>query len=91
MGCWGVSVISSQQLYHRMSMPMNNRKILELFLGLPREERKTDAVHKEIMAYMNKAVVDAEVEVPNLYFHSYRIWMEKIYFLFRTALYRPMK
>lgn len=91
MGCWGVSVISSQQLYHRMSMPMNNRKILELFLSLPREERKTDSVHKEIMAYMNKAVVDADVEVPNLYFHSYRIWMEKLYFLIRTALYRPMK
>ena len=91
MGCWGVSVISSQQLYHRMSMPMNNRKILELFLGLPREERKTDAVHKAIMAYMNQAVVDADVEIPNLYFHSYRIWMEKLYYWFRTSFYRPMR
>ena len=91
MGCWGVSVISSQQLYHRMSMPMNNRKILDLFLCLPREERKTDAVHKAIMKYMNKDVLDAEVEIPNLYFHGYRILMEKMYYLFRTALYRPKK
>ena len=90
MGCWGVSVISSQQLYHRMSMPMNNRKILEMFLGLPREERKNDSVHKAIMAYMNKAVVDAEVEIPNLYFHSYRIWMEKLYFWVRTIFYRKI-
>ena len=91
MGCWGVSVISSQQLYHRVSMPMNNRKILELFLGMPRELRKKDLVHKAIMKYMNKDVVEAEVEIPNLYFHNYRIWMEKLYYWFRTAFYRPMK
>lgn len=91
MACWGVSVISSQQLYHRMSMPMNNRKILDLFLSLPREERKVDAIHKAIIEYMNPAVVEAEVEIPNLYFHGYRIWMEKLYYWFRTALYRPIK
>ncbi len=91
MGCWGVSVISSQQLYHRMSMPMNNRKILELFLGLPREERKTDAIHKAIMAYMNKAVIDANIEIPNLYFHRYRIWMEKLFYWYRTVLYQAKK
>lgn len=88
MGCWGVSVISSQQLYHRMTMPMNNRKILELFLCFPHDERKSDSVHKRIMAHMNKKVIDAEVEIPNLYFHGYRIWMEKLFFKFRTMFYR---
>ncbi len=87
MGCWGVSVISSQQLYHRVTMPMNNRKILELFLSFPHDERKSDSVHKRIMSYMNHDVVDAEVEIPNLYFHGYRIWMEKLYFKFRTMFY----
>ena len=91
MGCWGVSVISAQQLYHRMTMPMNNRKILEMFLSLPREDRIDDSVHKDIMNYMNKAVVDAKVEIPNLYFHSYRIWMEKIYYYLRTLLYRAKR
>ena len=91
MACWGVSVISSQQFYHRVSIPMNNRKILELFLGLPREERKTDSIHKAVMKFMNPAVVEAEVDIPNLYFHGYRIWMEKIYYWMRTAFYRPMK
>ena len=91
MGCWGVSVISSQQLYHRMTMPMNNRKILELFLSFPHDERKTDSVHKRIMAYENRAVLDAHVEIQNLYFHGYRIWMEKLFFIFRTAFYLPKK
>lgn len=87
MGCWGVSVISSQQMYHRMTMPMNNRKILELFLSFPHDERKADTVHKQIMAHMNHRVIDAEVEIPNLYFHGYRIWMEKLYFKFRTMFF----
>lgn len=87
MGCWGVSVVSSQQLFHRVTMPMNNRKILELFLGFPHEERKSDLVHKRIMEYENKKIIDADVEIPNLYFHSYRILMEKTYYKFRTAFY----
>ncbi len=91
MGCWGVSVVSSQQLYHRTTMPMNNRKILELFLSFPHDERKSDYVHKRIMEYKNKDVVDAKVEIPNLYFHSYRIWMEKIFYKLRTIFYRPKK
>ena len=91
MGCWGVSVTSSQQLFHRVSMPMNNRKILELFLSFPHEERKSDSVHKRVMAYENQAVVGANVEIQNLYFHGYRIWMEKLFYLWRTLFYKPMK
>ena len=91
MGCWGVSVVSSQQLYHRTTMPMNNRKILELFLSFPHEERKSDSVHKRIMEYKNKKVVDSKVEVANLYFHSYRILMEKAFYRLRTIFYIPKK
>lgn len=91
MGAWGVSVISSQQLYHRTSIPMNNRRILELFLSLPREDRIDDSVHKQIMDYMNPNVEGAKVEIKNLYFHSYRIWLEKIYFWYRTIFYRAKK
>ena len=91
MGCWGVTVTSSQQVYHRVTMPMNNRKILELFLSFPHEMRKTDSVHKNVMQYMEPKVVEAEVEIQNLYFHSYRIWLEKIYFLWRTVFYRAKK
>lgn len=87
MGCWGVSVISSQQLYHRMTMPMNNRKILELFLSFPHDERKNDSVHKRVMEYMNIDISEADVEIRNLYFHSYRILMEKTYYRFRTIFH----
>lgn len=91
MGAWGVSVVSSQQLYHRTTMPMNNRKILELFLSFPHEERKSDSIHKRIMEYKNKRIVDANVEIANLYFHNYRILMEKVFYYLRTLLYIPKK
>ena len=91
MGSWGVSVISSQQFYHRTTLPMNNRKILELFLSFPHEERKSDSVHKRIMQYKNKKIVEAEVEIANLYFHNYRILMEKVFYYLRTILYFPKK
>lgn len=91
MGCWGVTVTSAQQMYHRVTMPMNNRKILELFLCFPHEMRKSDAVHRAVMQHMEPKVVEAEVEIQNLYFHSYRIWMEKLYFLWRTVFYRRKK
>lgn len=88
MGAWGVSVTSSQQLYHRVTMPMNNRKILEKFLCMPHEDRKQDKVHKAIMYYENPEIVKNEIEVPNLYFHGYRILMEKIYYRLRTLFYK---
>ena len=91
MASWGVSVVSSQQLYHRTTMPMNNRKILELFLSFPHEDRKSDWVHKQIMAYKNNKIIEADVEIPNLYFHGYRILMEKVFFYLRTLLYIPKK
>ncbi len=91
MGSWGVSVISSQQFYHRVTMPMNNRKILELCLSFPHEDRKSDSVHKRIMKYKNQNVLEANVEIKNLYFHNYRILMEKLYYYFRTWFYFPKK
>ena len=91
MGCWGVTVISSQQIYHRTTIPMNNRKILDLFLCIPRELRIDDTAHKMVMEHSNPDVVNADVEVKNLYFHSYRIWMEKLYYLYRTMFYVPKK
>ena len=87
MASWGVSVISSQQLYHRTTLPMNNRKILELFLSFPHEDRKSDSVHKRIMEYKNNKIIEADVEIANLYFHGYRILMEKAFYYLRTLFY----
>ena len=91
MSAWGTSVTSSQQIYHRVTMPMNNRKILETFLAFPKQERKNDSVHKQIIAYKNKKVLEANVDIRNLYFTPARIWTEKIFYFYRTIFYRKIK
>ncbi len=91
MGAWGTAVVSSQKLFHCVTMPLNNRKLLEIFLSFPHELRKRDQVHKWVMELANKKVLEAENDVKNLYFHSYRIWMEKIYYIYRTFFYRRIK
>ncbi len=88
MGAWGTSVVSSFDFCHNVTMPFNNRKLIEMFLCFPRDARKTDAVHKEVIKFANKKIHDMSVEIRNKYFKSYRIWLEKIYFYYRTLFFK---
>ncbi|MFC4710141.1 hypothetical protein ACWOEJ_07720 [Enterococcus eurekensis] len=88
MGAWGTSVTSSLDFCHNVTMPINNRKLLELFLSFPHDDRKTDRVHKNVIKLYNKNIHDMDVEIKNLYFHSHRIWIEKIYYYYRTLFYK---
>jgi hypothetical protein len=87
MGAWGTSVVSSLDFCHNVTMPFNNRKLIELFLSFPHYDRKNDNVHRDVIELSNKKINDMNVEVKNLYFHSYRILLEKLYYYYRTAFY----
>lgn len=84
MGAWGASVLGAFDLAHEVTIPFNNRKLVTLFLTLPRQMRKTDDAHRAVMAAAEPRIPALEVEVPNLYFHRYRVWLEKAYYLYRT-------
>jgi hypothetical protein len=88
MGAWGTSVVSSLDFCHDVTMPFNNRKLIELFLSFPKQYRKHDEVHKAVIKLSNKKIADIDSDIKNLYFHSYRIWLEKLYYYYRTILYR---
>lgn len=88
MGAWGTAVVSSLDFCHNVTMPINNRKLIELFLSFPHEDRKIDKVHKKVIEFCNKKIHDMDVEIKNLYFHPYRIWLEKIYYYYRTLFYK---
>ncbi len=62
-------------------------------LTLPREYRKSDKAHQDIIKYANKEIYDADIHILNNYFHSGRIMLEKIYFKYRTFLkkYKRMR
>ena len=86
MSSWGMMVTQSLDICHRITFPFNNRRLVDLFLSLPREARKTDKVHNDIIKLANEGIYDADIHILNNYFHSGRIWMEKLYLWYRTML-----
>lgn len=84
MSSWGMMVTQSLDICHRITFPFNNRRLIELILTLPREHRKTDKVHNDIIKVANKNIYDANIHILNNYFHSGRITLEKMYFNYRT-------
>lgn len=88
MSNWGMQVASSQDMCHRVTFPFNNRKLMILMLSIPREKRIDDTMHQDIIKRTNHAISDANIHVKNNYFTSKRIWLEKIYYYYRTIPYR---
>ena len=88
MGAWGTAVFASLDFCHNVTIPYNNRKLIELFLKLPKEDRKSDKIHKSVIKLANKDIYDMHLEIKNLYFHFYRIWLEKGYYFYRTMFYK---
>ncbi len=84
MSSWGMMVTQSLDICHRITFPFNNRKLVELILSLPREKRKTDTVHNDIIKIANEDIYDADIHILNNYFHSGRIMLEKFYLYYRT-------
>lgn len=84
MSNWGMLVTQSLDRCHRITFPFNNRKLVEKLLALPRERRKTDKMHNDIIKRANPEIYDCDIHILNNYFHSIRIWLEKVYFKYRT-------
>lgn len=84
MSSWGMMVTQSLDFCHKLTFPFNNRKLIELMLTLPREYRKSDKAHNDIIAIANKEIADADIHILNNYFHANRIMLENIYFKYRT-------
>lgn len=84
MSSWGMMVTQSLDICHRITFPFNNRKLVELILSLPREKRKTDEVHNDIIKLANHKIYSADIHILNNYFHLGRITLEKFYLCYRT-------
>lgn len=88
MSSWGMMVSQSLDICHRATFPFNNRKLIEKMLSIPREYRKTDQAHNDIIKIANPVIYDMHVHVNNNYFNKGRIWLEKAYYFYRTFLHR---
>ena len=80
VGSWNSLVITGE---HRMSfditIPYNNRRLLELLLSTSIEKRIHDIPHKDIMRVSNKEIADIGISVTNVKHTNKRAKMERIY------------
>lgn len=88
MCSWGSQVMTLQRPLNVMTVPMNNRKILTAMLAYPREERKTDSFHREIIGRMNGKILEMNTQVHNGYMTLRRRLPEKAFYLYRTVFYK---
>lgn len=66
-GSWGGTAISEMQLASDITIPYNNRYLLNLMMSVPIEKRLQDTHHKDIKQILNKELYDMNINVVNMY------------------------
>ncbi len=84
MSSWAATSFASQEYIHEITIPYNNRKLLDLFLRFPEAERLVDGPHKRLMQRGNPAVADLDLSVKDSYLGKKRMLMETAYYYYAT-------
>ena len=80
-GCWGsLALTGEHKLSNDITIPYNNRALIDLMLKVPLEKRITDQLNKDIIRYMDKELYDMNVHVVNGNETRSREIGEKLYF-----------
>ena len=80
MSSWnGLVITGEHQIAYDITIPYNNRMLLQLLLSTPVEKRIQDLPHRDIMKKMNPAVADCGISVVNVKHTASRAKMERIY------------
>lgn len=87
-GSNGTTVTMEQQIFNfEVTMPMNNRKIMDMFLWYPHEFRKNDMVNTATILINEPKFAEIHHDVHNGYFAGRRIKLEGMYYKFRKLFY----
>ena len=86
-GSWGGLVITSEHKYsYDITVPYNNRKLLQMMLAVPLEKRKKDDLHRDLINSMNPDVDAVGITITNLNETKFRAFCEKWYFNINSIL-----
>lgn len=85
MGAWASTSFASQEYIHEITIPYNNRKLLEMFLSFPESDRVHDIPHKMLIDLGNKDIRGINASVRDSYFDNKRVIMETIYYYYATV------
>lgn len=84
---WNGLVISNEQsLSYDITIPYNNRILLQMLLGTPLKKRINDECHKDIQKVMNRRIADADISVTNLKHTTNRARLERLYLSVQTSI-----
>ncbi len=88
-GSWGTIVTTGQNIFNfEVTMPMNNRKIMDMFLWYPHDFRKADGVNKGIIDVNNPLLLEVGNRIHNDYLNIKRLLLESVYYYYRTLFYK---
>ncbi len=86
-GGWGGQVITCEHRFaFDITIPYNNRILMEAFLTLPIEKRISDQAHYDMIKYLNPTIDSTGITVTNYNETKQRMYLEKIYYLINTHL-----
>lgn len=89
-GGWGGLVLTSEHKYSfDITVPYNNRILIEKMLQSPLKKRITDEFHEDLIRMANKKIDEVGITVVNLNETKIRMFIEKLYFNIGTIL--PIK
>ena len=86
MSSWAATSFASQEYYHEITIPYNNRRLLDLFLRFPLDDRLQDIPHRLLMQRGNPAVAALDLAVKDSYFGKQRMLLETVYYYYATRL-----
>lgn len=86
-GGWGGLVITGEHKYSfDITIPYNNRKLLQMMLAVPLEKRRSDQMHRDLIQIMNAEVDALGITITNLNETKFREFCERCYFDINTNL-----
>lgn len=80
MSSWnGLVITGEHQISYDITIPYNNRYLLDMMLSTPIEYRINDKIHKDIMKLKNEKIADCNISVVNVKHTKNRANVEKLY------------
>lgn len=86
-GGWGgLTITSEHRVSYDITIPFNNRLLMEMFLRLPLGKRIEDAPHYDVIRTMNVEIDRLGITVTNYNETKKRMYCEKAYYYVHSAL-----
>ena len=86
-GGWGGQVITCEHRFaFDITIPYNNRILMEHFLTLPLKKRISDQAHYDMIRYLNPTIDQTGITITNYNETRSRMHKERIYWLVNTHL-----